>query len=55
MNFLKETFNEYSALDGEKGLMSKKEFAKLLRTQEGIVSKKNQYFIKTQHFCLREL
>lgn len=40
MDFLKETFNTYSALDGEKGLMSKKEFANLLRTQEGIVSKK---------------
>lgn len=48
MDFLKETFNKYAGMDDDKGTMSKKELADLLRHQLDEVRKSN-----AQH-CSRE-
>lgn len=50
MDFLKETFDKYAAMDDDKGTMSKKELNELLRQQLGEVWKNN-----AQHCCSREL
>lgn len=41
MNFLRETFYKYADVDDEKGIMSKKEFAELLRKHTNVVSRNN--------------
>lgn len=39
LHFLKETFDQYAQRDEDKGTLSKKELAELLREQGNVVSK----------------
>lgn len=41
MHFLKETFDQYAQGDKDKGTLSKKELAELLREHGNVVSKNN--------------